>query len=40
MNNLYYKAEHAPRVRELRAKIEEWQKRAGDALRLPDPASH
>jgi arylsulfatase A-like enzyme len=35
MNNLYGRKEHAAVQRQLRTKIEEWQKRTGDSLGLP-----
>ena len=36
MNNLYYRAEHAATVRKLRARIEEFQRRTGDKMQLPE----
>ncbi len=35
MENLYYRKEHAATARLLRAKLEAWQQRTGDKLRLP-----
>ncbi len=37
MHNLYYRTASASVIRRLRAKLEAWQRRTGDRLRLPDP---
>ena len=39
MNNLYYQAQYAGTVRKLTGKIEEFQKKTRDDMKLPEPGS-